>query len=93
MAAEEVGEDTKGKDGLVGYLKWMAKNEAKAYATLLGRVVPLHITGSMVHDHRVLRDKEEVLEEMKARGIPIEVIYGGDNIVDLQTAAKKIRRA
>lgn len=44
-AAEAVGENGKGKDGLIGYLKMVAKKEPKAFATLLGRVLPLQISG------------------------------------------------
>ena len=35
----------RGAGGLDGYLDWLALNEPKAYATLLGRVLPLQITG------------------------------------------------
>lgn len=45
MAAEQVGEDRKGRDGLVGYLRNVAKSEPKAFVGLLGRVLPLQITG------------------------------------------------
>lgn len=40
MAAELSGEDKNGKDGLVGYCKNLADNEPKAFASLLGRVLP-----------------------------------------------------
>lgn len=45
LAAEKVGEDHKGKGGLTGYLKSLAKDEPKAFAGLLGRVLPLQVTG------------------------------------------------
>lgn len=41
LAATEAG----GKDGLVGYLKWLAINEPKAFAPLLGKVMPLQLVG------------------------------------------------
>jgi hypothetical protein len=44
-AAETVGEDGEGKDGLTGYLVRVAKNDIKAYAGLLGKVLPMQITG------------------------------------------------
>jgi hypothetical protein len=34
-----------GKDGLQGYLLWLALHEPKAYAGLLGRVLPLQVAG------------------------------------------------
>ena len=44
-AAEKVGEDGKGKDGAVGYLVMLAKSEPKAFASLLGRAMPLQVEG------------------------------------------------
>jgi len=44
-AAKNVGRDGKGKDGLVGYLVMLAKDEPKAFAGLLGRVIPMQVTG------------------------------------------------
>lgn len=45
-AAEAVGEDGEGKAGLVGYLKRVAKEDVKAFSTLLGKVLPLQVTGA-----------------------------------------------
>jgi hypothetical protein len=45
LAAEEVGHDGKGKDGLTGYLRLVAKTDVKAFAGLLGRVLPMQVTG------------------------------------------------
>jgi len=44
-AAELTGEDMNGKEGLIGYCKFLAVNEPKAFATLLGKVMPLQVTG------------------------------------------------
>ena len=44
-AAELAGEDGAGKGKTVGYLKNLAVNEPKAFAGLLGRVLPLQVTG------------------------------------------------
>ena len=78
LAAEAVGEDNRGKDGLTGYLKRLAKLEPKAFAGLLGRVLPYHITGHMVHQH--YETKEQVQDELRERGLPIEAIFGDDDI-------------
>jgi len=75
LAAEAVGEDRKGKDGLVGYLKYLAKREPKAYASLLSRVLPYHITGNLNHQHEVFQKKEEVIDALRARGIPLQAVY------------------
>lgn len=44
-AAEAVGQDGKGKDGLTGYLKHVAQTDVKAFAALLGKVLPLQLSG------------------------------------------------
>lgn len=44
-AAEEAGADQAGKDGLVGYLTFLAKDHPQPFATLLGKVLPLQVTG------------------------------------------------
>lgn len=45
LAAEATGCDGKGKDGLVGYLKHVAASDVKAFSTLLGKVLPMQVTG------------------------------------------------
>lgn len=45
MAAEDVGVDGNGTDGLKGYLVNVAKTDVKAFAGLLGRVLPLTLSG------------------------------------------------
>lgn len=44
-AAELAGNDGKGKDGLIGYLRRVAEQDVKAMAGLLGKVLPLQVTG------------------------------------------------
>jgi len=44
-AAESVGLDGQGKEGLVGYLKRVASQDVKAFSALLGKVLPLQVTG------------------------------------------------
>ena len=43
LAAEQVGEDSRGKDGLTGYLRRVAKEDVKAFSTLLGKVLPMQV--------------------------------------------------
>lgn len=43
LAAETEGQDGKGKDGLVGYLRRVAQEDVKAFSALLGKVLPLQI--------------------------------------------------
>ena len=44
-AAEATGEDMNGKGKLTGYCRFLAKTEPKAFAQLLGKVLPLQLTG------------------------------------------------
>lgn len=44
-AAEAVGENGTGKGKLAGYLTFLAKSEPKAFAGLLGKVLPMQISG------------------------------------------------
>lgn len=47
LAAEQVGFDGEGQGGLTGYLKHVAKTDVKAFASLLGKVLPLQVVGSL----------------------------------------------
>jgi len=44
-AAEKHGEDGRGKNKLAGYCLKLAKEEPKAFAQLLGKVLPMQVTG------------------------------------------------
>ncbi|WP_336802494.1 hypothetical protein [Kaistia sp. MMO-174] len=44
-AAESVGSDGEGEGGLTGYLTFIAKNDIKAMAGLLAKVLPMQVTG------------------------------------------------
>lgn len=44
-AAKLTGYDGKGKGGLVGYLQSVAETDTKAFAGLLGKVLPLTVAG------------------------------------------------
>lgn len=46
-AAEAAGEDKQGKGGLVGYCTYLATEEPKAFAQLLGKVLPMQIAGDL----------------------------------------------
>lgn len=45
LAAEGVGEDGDGKNGLEGYLRVVALTDKKSFCSLLGRVLPMQVTG------------------------------------------------
>lgn len=44
-AAEAVGSDGNGKGKLTGYCTFLAREEPKAFAQLLGKVLPMQVTG------------------------------------------------
>jgi uncharacterized protein YkvS len=46
IAAAEHGEDDNGTNGLTGYLRKVAREDVKAFAGLLGRVLPLDVNAS-----------------------------------------------
>jgi hypothetical protein len=46
-AAEAYGADGKGKDGLTGYLFHLAGKHPKAFAGLLGKILPMQVTGNV----------------------------------------------
>jgi hypothetical protein len=44
LAAEELGDLSgiaQGKQGLVGYLKWLGKVETRSFAAILGKLIPM----------------------------------------------------
>jgi len=63
-----------GKDGLIGYLSFVALNEPRAYLGFLGRLLPLQINAHLddqVDDGREMT-LEEMREELRRRGLPYE---------------------
>jgi hypothetical protein len=65
LAAEEAGFDGQGQDGLVGYCKALAVNEPKAFCALLGRVLPLQVTGE---DGGALRIETVIIDSAEQMG-------------------------
>lgn len=47
LAAESVGEDGSGDGGLQGYLQRVAREDVKAFCGLLGKVLPMQVSGDM----------------------------------------------
>lgn len=45
-AAELTGSDKQGRDGLVGYCRFLAAEEPKAFTQLLGKVLPMQVVGA-----------------------------------------------
>jgi hypothetical protein len=74
-AAELVGADGKGKDGLVGNLKDLAGNRKELFVPLLARVLPLQINAKSDEKPVVVyRSLEESRAALRERGIDPDVI-------------------
>jgi hypothetical protein len=89
-AAEQVGEDGKGKGGLVGYLKRVAKKDPKVFCSLLGRVLPLQKEANMSEIERQetntnvnlrITTLTEALARMEELGLPAPEIEGDYEVV------------
>lgn len=71
-AMDQVGYDTKGKEGVVGFLKRMAIRKPEQFMRLVEKLLPYQLTGKdggpmqLVH-----QTKEELVARMKERGLPV----------------------
>jgi hypothetical protein len=74
-AAEAVGSDGAGKDGLVGYLTTVANKNVRAFCSLLGRVMPLQTEPEEKREPVVDRSAEEVRAVLRRRGLPLMQFY------------------
>jgi hypothetical protein len=71
-ALERVGRDGEGEGGRVGYLMWLAREEPKSCTLLLRGTQPAQIRATMTLKPMLTLD--EALAEMRARGLPPELI-------------------
>jgi hypothetical protein len=80
LAAEMVGSDGKGTDGLKGYLAWAARREPVAYLRLLEKILPmqLQLSGGVenTHEHKgnvttTALSADELQKALEARGLPM----------------------
>jgi hypothetical protein len=68
-AAELCGQDGKGKDGMVGYLKMLAVKERALFTRLLEKVLPMQLN---VEDKTVkMYSAEEAAQRLRERGLPV----------------------
>ena len=72
-AAEQSGEDKRGRGGLVGYFCRIARTQPKVMAALLARIPPDEIIGK--EEERVYKTEEEVREALRERGLPVDRIF------------------
>lgn len=60
-AAEVVGSDGNGKDGLAGYLEAIARNEPRSFTQLLGRVLPMQVEAAVAVEHRSKEQRDAAI--------------------------------
>lgn len=74
VAAELVGSNKKGKDGLPGYLSWLAIKKPEVFGRLLEKLLPLQVLGKadqpVVVEHK-FETPEQVANKIKERGLPV----------------------
>lgn len=72
MAAEVVGADGRGKDGLVGYLSQVARREPGVFMRSIEKLLPMQITGKDGSPMQVQHStKDQIVERFKERGLPL----------------------
>jgi hypothetical protein len=78
MAAEIVGQDGRGKNGLVGYLVSAARKHPVPFLSLLGKCVPVEVKGTVAQEISDVKYKSvaELREALLQQGIVPSEIYG-----------------
>jgi hypothetical protein len=70
LAAELEGSDGEGKDELVGFLRKVAKEDLRAFVSLLGRVLPLQVESRTdMRSEVTYRTVEEVLTSWRTAAL------------------------
>ena len=70
-AAKEIGENGRGKDGLVGYFRGLARKDPKLFAQLLMRALVLPPQEEQVDESEDISQwsREQILAELQRAGI------------------------
>jgi hypothetical protein len=84
QAASECGSDGKGKEGAVGFFKYMAKQNLAAFAMLLARILPTQVNAEINGQPRHLPSREDILTELRQLGLPIERIFEKGVMLELK---------
>ena len=75
LAAELEGSDGHGKDQLVGFLRRLINEDIRAFAMLLGRILPLEFNArNDTHVEVVYETVDELRAELEERGLSLEVM-------------------
>jgi hypothetical protein len=97
IAAEQVGENDRGRGGLVGYLRRIARNEPRAFAMLLQKVIPTQVSGRIDFDV-ALREEytsvKEAREKLRQLGVPVLKLYqAAEDVEQLEDHSDESPRA
>jgi len=96
LAAEQVGENDRGRGGLVGYLRKIARTEPRAFAALLGRVLPLQVSAKLDIDV-ALRERypsvQEAQRALRELGVPVMRLYQRSEVIEYDMRALEHARA
>ena len=75
LAAELEGSDGQGKDELVGFLRRLINEDIRAFAALLGRILPLQMeTRNDTHVDVVYDTVEDLRAALEEQGISLEAM-------------------
>ena len=79
IAADELGSDGQGREGLVGWLKNLARRHPTTFAQLLGRLIPMEVAASLTVEDEpaAILSAEEVRRRLAKRGINVDLIFDG----------------
>lgn len=96
LAAEQVGENGRGRGGLVGYLRKIARTEPRAFCALLQRVLPMQVTAKIDIDS-ALRERYHSVQEaqraLRELGVPVRRLYQRSEVIEYDMRALEHARA
>ena len=72
LAADDLGEDGKGTDGMRGWLRWLAKRHPDLYTPLMAKVLPIQVSVDAAKPRKMTL--EEMAREARERGYPVRPI-------------------
>jgi hypothetical protein len=73
-AGARLGSNGRGKDGLIGFIMSVGRKHPTHLLALIGKVLPVELEAP-VDENKRYRSVEEVMAEMKSRGLPVERIF------------------
>jgi hypothetical protein len=80
IAAQQLGENLRGRGGLEGFFRRMGRREPVAFLGFLGKLIPLQMQHSggldpQEHVHRHYHSIADVRQALKERGLNVDEIY------------------